>query len=128
MRARRTGVFPQESDRCPRWLVTDALARAHVLLQDLVRPQPEGGRDREAERLRGLEIDHQLELGGLLDRQVGGPRALEDLVHEGGGALPDIVDLRAIGDQPAASTYWRSSYRAGSRCLAASSATRRACG
>jgi hypothetical protein len=26
---------------------------------------------REAERLGGLEIDHQLELGRLLDRQIG---------------------------------------------------------
>ena len=32
----------------------------------------------EAERLGGLEIDDQLELGRLLDRQVGGLLALED--------------------------------------------------
>jgi hypothetical protein len=28
-------------------------------------------RDRQAERLSGLEIDYQLEFGRLLDRQVG---------------------------------------------------------
>ena len=33
----------------------------------------------EAERFRGLEVDHQLELGRLLDRQIGRLRALEDL-------------------------------------------------
>ena len=32
----------------------------------------------EAERLGGLEVDHQLELGRLLHRQVGGLLALED--------------------------------------------------
>jgi hypothetical protein len=33
----------------------------------------------EAKRLGGLKIDNQLELGGLLDRQVGRFGALEDL-------------------------------------------------
>ena len=32
----------------------------------------------EAERLGGLEVDDQLELGRLHDRQVGGLRALEN--------------------------------------------------
>ena len=36
------------------------------------------GRDGEAERLSGLEIDHQLILGSLLDGEVGRFRALED--------------------------------------------------
>ena len=35
-------------------------------------------RDVEAERLGGLEIDHQLELGRLHHRQVGGLLPLED--------------------------------------------------
>jgi len=33
----------------------------------------------EAERLRGLEVDHQLELGRLLNRQIGGPSAAQKL-------------------------------------------------
>ena len=32
----------------------------------------------EAERLRGLEVDHQLELGRLLNRQIGRSFAFED--------------------------------------------------
>ena len=36
------------------------------------------GRHREAERLRGLQVDHQLELGRLLDRQIDRLLALED--------------------------------------------------
>ena len=39
----------------------------------------------EAERLGGLEVDHQFELGRLLDRQVGRLGALENLVNEDGG-------------------------------------------
>jgi hypothetical protein len=34
------------------------------------------GRDREAQRLCGLEVDHQLELGGLLDWKVSWLRTL----------------------------------------------------
>src|SRR5215216_581810 len=40
----------------------------------------------EAERLRGLEIDDQLEFGGLLNGQVGGLGALQDLVGQDRGA------------------------------------------
>jgi hypothetical protein len=45
-------------------------------MDDLVRPQQHGLGDRETERFGGLEIDHQLELGGLLDREVRGARGL----------------------------------------------------
>src|SRR6266581_9297581 len=37
----------------------------------------------EAERFRSLEIDNQLELGWLLDRQIGRLGALQDLIHVG---------------------------------------------
>ena len=40
----------------------------HGLLDNLVRPQQQRLRDREAQRLRGLEVDNQLELDRLLDR------------------------------------------------------------
>jgi hypothetical protein len=58
----------------------------HGLLDHLVRPEQQRLRNREAERLRGLEIDHQLELRRLLDGEIGGLGALKDLVHVGGGA------------------------------------------
>ena len=41
-----------------------------------------GRRDREAKSLGGLEVDHQLELGRLLDGQVSGLGAFQDFVDE----------------------------------------------
>src|SRR5439155_22135231 len=59
-------------------------ARHEVVLDsfnDLIRPQQERWRDREAERLRGLHIEDQLELRRLLDREVGGLGALENAIR-----------------------------------------------
>src|SRR5882724_10528645 len=47
-----------------------------ILLDQLIRPPQERLRDRQAERLGRLEVDDELVLGGLLDGQVGGLRAL----------------------------------------------------
>ena len=54
-------------------------------LNQLISLCDEERRHFETKRLGGLEIDHQLELRRLLDGQVGGLGALEDLVHVGGG-------------------------------------------
>jgi hypothetical protein len=42
----------------------------HALLDHLVGLEEDRLRDRESQRLGGLEIDHQLELGGLLDGEI----------------------------------------------------------
>ena len=55
----------------------------------------------EPERLGGLEVDDERELGRLLDRQVGGLGALEDLVDIDGGALVHVLVARPIGHQAA---------------------------
>src|SRR5690242_19596339 len=52
----------------------------HALFDHLIRSQQQCLRDRQTQGLRGLEIDDQFKLGGLLDGKVGGPGALEDLV------------------------------------------------
>ena len=43
-------------------------AAAVHLLDDLIRPRQQRGRDREAERLGGFEVDDQLKFRGVLDR------------------------------------------------------------
>src|SRR5262247_4798490 len=53
--------------------------RAQDLLYHLICLEEHRLRDRQPERSRGLEVDHQLELGRLLDREVAGLGALEDL-------------------------------------------------
>src|SRR5262249_14336085 len=50
----------------------------------------------ETERFGGLEIDHQLELGRVLDGQVGGLDALEDLVHVRSAAPVEIEKARPV--------------------------------
>src|SRR5215510_1974469 len=52
----------------------------HGLFDDLISAKQERLRDRQAERLGGLEVDDQIKFRGLLHRQVSRLRALEDLV------------------------------------------------
>ena len=56
----------------------------------------------QAKRLRGLEVDHQLELGRLLHRQVGRLLALEDAVDVAGRAAGRIGRIGPVGHQAAA--------------------------
>jgi hypothetical protein len=55
---------------------TPAMQQLSCLFDHLVGAGEHRGRGVEAERLRGFEIDDQLVLGGLLNRQVGGLGAL----------------------------------------------------
>src|SRR5882724_11895174 len=71
--------------------------RAGRSLNDFIRPPQERRRDRQAKGLRGLEVDNQLELGGLLNGQVARFGAFEDLVRVAGYA-PGLDELvGAIG-------------------------------
>jgi hypothetical protein len=54
------------------------------LLDDLVGPREHRRRDRQAERLGGRPVDHEIELRGLLDGQVAGLGALRPVSAEGG--------------------------------------------
>jgi hypothetical protein len=65
----------------------------HALLDYLVRPQQKRVRDRQAKRLGGLEVDHQLELRGPFDREFRRLGALQDSVDVAGRALPSIDPL-----------------------------------
>src|SRR5450755_4149039 len=55
----------------------------------------------ERKRLGSLEIDHQFELGWLLDRKVGGLRAAQNLVDIVRGAPKQIRHVWPIGHQTA---------------------------
>ena len=55
----------------------------------------------EAERLGGLEIDDQLDLRQLLDRQVGWLVALENPAGVDAGLAIDVGDAACIARQPA---------------------------
>jgi hypothetical protein len=86
---------------------------AHGLLDDLIRQRQQGRRDREAERLGRLEVDDQLELGRLLDGEIAGFGAFQNLVHMGRGAPMMLsarqeVDLwrRPLHIQPSRSANW----------------------
>ena len=64
-----------------RYLPRPCTALRCPLLDHLVRLEEERRRDREPEHPGGLEIDDQLELHGLLHRQVRRLGALQNLVH-----------------------------------------------
>src|SRR5215470_17732481 len=72
---------------------------AGPLLDDLVGSRQNRGWNREPERLGGLHVDHELELGGPLNRQVTSFCAFEDLVHNGRSAAVILEIVRSVADQ-----------------------------
>src|SRR5437763_10790762 len=65
----------------------------------LVGADEERRRDRQAKGLRGLEIDRELKLRGLLYRKVGWLLALEDLVDEACESEIEVRVVHAVGYQ-----------------------------
>ena len=69
------------------------------LVNDLVGTGEDRRRDGKAERSRGIEIDDQPEFTGRLDRQIGGMRAIEDLVDVTRRAAEQIAVIGGERDQ-----------------------------
>src|SRR5260370_1239112 len=78
-------------------------------IDHLIRPLQQRRRDRQAEGLRGLEVDDQLELRGLLDREVGGLGAPENLVDVASGTSPHLGNIYSIGHEECSRQVERSS-------------------
>ena len=71
-------------------------------LDDLVGAREQRWRNCQAERLRGLEIDHQLEFGGRLDWKFAGLLAPKNAIDVR-GRLPELLGLaEAIRKEPTA--------------------------
>src|SRR5215475_12737136 len=70
-------------------------------LDHLVGADKESGWHRKTERLGGLEVDDQLDFGGLLDRQVGGFLALENAARVEATQAKHIGEVVSIAHEPA---------------------------
>src|SRR5262245_15381892 len=78
-----------------------ASARAASSLDDLGGPDENHRRHGQAQRFGGLKIDYQLEPGGLLDWQISGLGALEDLSGVHSDLTNRVGEARPIADQAA---------------------------
>ena len=67
------------------WLWLRWIGRA-ASFDHLVGEREQRRRDGEAKGLGGLEIDDEIELGRLLDRDIAGLRAVQNFVGQVGGA------------------------------------------
>ena len=74
---------------------------ASVLTNHLVRQDEERRRESDPERLGGLEIDHQLELGRLYHWQVGGFGTLENFADVDSGLAIRVRKVASVTDQTA---------------------------
>src|SRR6476660_5117608 len=70
-------------------------------LDHLIGARRQPGRHVKAERLGGFQVDHELEPGGLIDRQVGGLFALENPSDVKSGTTISIQSVVAIAHQAA---------------------------
>jgi hypothetical protein len=88
------GAAGQQSEAWP-------VAGFCALLDHLVGGGQQRFGDGEAERLGGLEVDHQLELGRLRDRHLIGLLSPKDVASINSDLAKHLYDTRSIAHQPA---------------------------
>src|SRR5262245_37624535 len=88
----------QRSLLMPQAAVSNRSTRA--LFDHLVGERQKFWRKLDTERLRGLQIDDELEPGWLLHGQLGGMRAFEHLAHQHPGLAIDLGNAGAVAQQP----------------------------
>src|SRR5262245_55964865 len=93
-------------------------------LDHLVGAGDERRRQGEAERMRGLEIDEQLETRGQFERQVRGPRAAQDAGDQPAAVSPIALCFGPYDIRPPPRTITPVSKIVGSRFVFANSRTR----
>src|SRR5439155_19633187 len=71
----------------------------HASINNLILAGKQGRGDRESQCPRRLEIDHEVELGGLLYGKLGGLRAIQELAREHTCAIPHVRKIRPIGQK-----------------------------
>src|SRR5262249_57198907 len=88
--------------RCPFSATSgcEQLQQGSPLFDQLVGAGEEQRRQLEAERPRGLQVDHQVDFSRLLDGKIAGPCALEDLVDQAGGTAVQVGVADEGGRQP----------------------------
>src|SRR5437867_4190722 len=82
------------------WAMTSSSSAVYSL-DDLIRSPQQRIRDRQAERLRGPRVDHELEFFRPLDRQLGGLGAAQDLSDVDATAAESLTQIRSIAQQAA---------------------------
>src|SRR5262245_18933927 len=70
-------------------------------LNHLISSQQQRWRNREAERLSGLEVDDEVEPGGMFDWEISGFGTLKDLCHVGSGVSIEIREIRSEAHEAA---------------------------
>src|SRR3972149_2493341 len=71
-----------------------------LLLDHLLRPHQHVRWDRQTDGFRCFQIDDELELHRLLDWNVCGLGALEDLIHVDGSAPEQLGPIHTVGHEP----------------------------
>src|SRR6516165_11228230 len=83
-------------------VVPDTLDSSFVRdsLDHLVGAREQRRRNFKAERLRSGQVNDEIELGRLLNRDVVRLRSAQNLVYKFGGASVEVLEVSSIGHQP----------------------------